>query len=245
MDDTELPDHRALLAAVDWPALEVPHPTDRLDAALLARMTDPDPAERSRALDRVFDLVDHQETVYGATPWVARYVAAVLWDPDVLAGPPSYRAGLLRQIARMADDAEEARVAAAFWGTAEDEEHPPLREFWALRPELFAAVRPFLADAHPDVRAAALFAALPLSEHPGLAGYRPELAGHAERFLAASTDRYRRGRVLGVLRRWGRDTAGLETAEDRAAREENLRQLADFKARGYIVPSLGPVREEG
>ncbi|MFD7734566.1 hypothetical protein ACFV6F_29825 [Kitasatospora phosalacinea] len=123
-------------------------------------------------------------------------------------------------------------------GTAEDEEHPPLREFWALRPELFAAVRPFLTDADQDVRASALFAALPLSEHPDLAGYRPELVGHAERFLAASTDRYRRGRVLAVLRRRGRDTAGLENAEDRAARAERLRRPADLKARGCAVPSL-------
>ncbi|QKW18796.1 hypothetical protein HUT16_06705 [Kitasatospora sp. NA04385] len=239
---TELPHHRALLAAVDWPSLEVPHPTERLDAALLARMTDPDPAERARAAEAVFSLVDHQETGYGATPWVARYVAAALRHPDVLAGPPSCRAGLLRWIARTADDAEEARTAAAFWGTAEDEEHPPLREFRALRPELFAAVRPFLTDGHPDVRAAALFAALPLSEHPELAGHHPELVGHAESFLAASTDRYRRGRVLGALRRRGRDTAALETAEDRAAREEHLRRLADFRARGYGVPSLRPVR---
>ncbi|MGW4804293.1 hypothetical protein [Kitasatospora sp. NPDC004272] len=75
---SELPDHRALPAAVDRPwtgrrpaSLEVPHPTERLDAALLARMTDPDPAERVRALDRVFHLVDHQNTVYRATPPVA------------------------------------------------------------------------------------------------------------------------------------------------------------------------------
>ncbi|MFC8716825.1 hypothetical protein [Kitasatospora sp. NPDC057198] len=222
---TELPDHRPfaaeiLLAAVDWPLLEVPHPTERLDAALLARMTDPDPAEGVRALDRVFHLVDHQNTIYQATPWVARYLAAILGE---FAEPP---VRLLEWLGEMAYDADDSCMAAMRWATGDDD-YPPMREFRALRPELFAAVRPFLTDADQDVREAALVAAFLLSEHPDLAGYRPELAGHAERLLATSTDRRRRDWALDALRGWGRDTAALETAEDRAAEERRARLRAE------------------
>ncbi|MFE1317550.1 hypothetical protein [Kitasatospora phosalacinea] len=209
---TGLPHHRALLASVDWPSLEVPHPTDRLDTALLARMTGPDPAERGRALDRVFHLVDHQNTIYRATPPVARYLAAILGE---FADAPRLR--LLEWLGAMAYDADDACVAAMRWATG-GEDDPDMREFRELRPELFAAVRPFLADPDPDVREAALVAALPLSEHPDLADLRPELVGHAERLLATSTDRRRRYRARDALRGWGRDTAALENTEDRAVR---------------------------
>ncbi|WP_051816944.1 hypothetical protein [Kitasatospora sp. NRRL B-11411] len=224
---TELPHHRALLAAVDWPSLEVPHPTERLDAALLARMTDPDPAERARALDRVFHLVDHQNTIYGATPPVARYLAAILGE---FADAPRLRLRLLTWLEAMAYDADDARVAAMRRWLGQGP-HPPLREFRALRPDLFAAVRPFLTDADQDVREAALIAALPLSEHPDLADLRLELAGHAERLLATSTDRFRRDRALDYLRAWGRDTAVLENVEDRAAEERYARLRAERERR--------------
>ncbi|GAA2094390.1 hypothetical protein GCM10009759_21820 [Kitasatospora saccharophila] len=209
---TELPDPRALLASADWPSLETAL-GDPLDAALLARMTDPDPLVQEEATSRVLGAVCHQNTVYGATPPVARYAAAILGGL-----PDAPRLRLLRWLAGAAHDADDASADCELeWITAEDD-YPAFWELRALRPELFAAVRPFLADPDQEIREAALVAAFALSEHPDLAGYRPELADRAERLLATSTDRVRRNRARDALRGWGRDAAGFESAEERAVR---------------------------
>ncbi|MFF4342680.1 hypothetical protein ACFY00_22450 [Kitasatospora sp. NPDC001540] len=222
---TELPHHRALLASVDWPSLETAL-DDPLDAALLAGMTDPDPAVQEEATDRMLGAVCHQNTVYGATPPVARYAAAILGEL-----PDAPRLRLLKWLGEAAHDADDESADCELeWITAEDD-YPAFWELRGLRPELFAAVRPFLTDADPDVREAALVAALPLSEHPDLADLRPELAEHAERLLATSTDRFRRDRALEYLRAWGRDTAALESAEDRAAEERRARLRAERERR--------------
>lgn len=93
-----------------------------------------------------------------------------------------------------------------------------LRAIRDLRPVFYSAVQRFLTDDDLKVRDAALVAAIPLTEHHLLTGHRVELAGHARRLLATSTDRYKRDRALDASRAWGHDIDALEGANDIAAR---------------------------
>ncbi|MEV6748942.1 hypothetical protein ACUN29_06075 [Streptomyces sp. WC2508] len=92
---------------------------------------------------------------------------------------------------------------------------------------MFSAVRPLLGHNDPDVRHAALVAAMPLSEHPDLVSHRGELVDHARRSRPTNTGRHNRNRVLDALKAWGYDTDNLESAADIAAREQQARRVAE------------------
>lgn len=85
------------------------------------------------------------------------------------------------------------------------------------RPTL-VAVLDWLGETARDADDACV-ATIPLIEHPALVTHRSDLAGHAHRLLATSTDRYHRDRVLDALKAWGHDTSDLENEADIAARE--------------------------
>ncbi|EFL12833.1 hypothetical protein [Streptomyces sp. C] len=232
-----LPPLRTLLDGTDWASLATACGTGEALPAALALLTDPDPVVRESALHDALGPVTHQNSVYEATVPVALCVAAVLGHPAFAVGPDSPDAGprirttlvqLLDWLGDTADDADDECVASGerFFAEGFLEENEEMRAFRDARPALFTAVHPFLGHADADVRHAALVAAIPLVEHPLLTRHRADLADHARRLLATSTDRRHRDRVLEALKAWGHDTGGLENASDVAAHEHYARLRA-------------------
>lgn len=212
-----------ILAGTDWRALGTPYGDGGFLPEALARILDPDPAVRAAAIRAVIDGVTHQNTIYEATVPVARFVAAVLnhpatatGDDDPGAGTPRRRptrAVLLEWLGATALDADDECVAMGerHWNGSYLAGYPEMRAFRDLRPEFYRAVLPLLDDPDAAVREAAVIAAIPLAEHPGLADRRVGLADRVRRLLAASSDRYSRDRALDALKAWGHDTGPLET----------------------------------
>lgn len=172
----------------------------------------------------------HQNSLYEATVPVALYIAAILSHPATATVGPGRRgehepnrptrAAMLDWLGSLAYDADDECVVIGerhFNGGYLDD-YPQMRAFRDLRPVFYGAVSPFLAHVDTAVRDAALIAALPLAEHPGLTHHRDELACHARGLLTTSTSRYNRNRALDALRIWGHNTAALETPADTAAR---------------------------
>ncbi|MGW6745543.1 hypothetical protein ACWGDX_33205 [Streptomyces sp. NPDC055025] len=238
----ELPHHQELLDGTDWASLATAYGTGESLPEALTRLLDLDPAVRAAAAEDALDEVTHQNTIYEATVPVALYVAAVLGHPSTAAGefdhrtdlPPRHptRVRLLDWLGATAYDADDKTAAMheRICGNGFLCEYWPMRAFRDLRPVIFTAVQPFLGHDHGGVRDAALVAAIPLAEHPALTTDLSELADHARRLLATSTDRYRRARALGALKAWGHDTTALENADDIAARELHVRLMAERRS---------------
>ncbi|MEU8777124.1 hypothetical protein [Streptomyces sp. NPDC048606] len=232
------PRPEAVLHGTDWASAETPCGTGASLPAALARLVDPDPLVRKAALGDSLGRVTHQNSIYGATPPVALYVAAILdhpalavHDSPVGGGPsptPADHPTLVSLLDWLGDTARDADDAcAAIAEDAEEGPDEPMRAFRELRPVLFSAVHPFLGHADADVRDLAFLAAVPLAEHPDLAAYHGALAAHARRLLTTGTDRRHRDRALRALRAWGHDTADLENASDVEARERYARYRAE------------------
>ncbi|MFF1372625.1 hypothetical protein [Streptomyces virginiae] len=234
----ELPSADALLETTDWGSLATPCGTGEALPAALTRLTDPDPAVRESALPDALWAVTHQNSIYEATVPVALYVAAILDRPAVATDRPGRdgetpRTGptLVRLLDWLGDTAYDADDECVALGGGDHVEEfldacPEMRAFRDARPALFSAVRTHLGHDRADVRHAALVAAIPLIEHPALIEHRADLADHARRLLAASTERRHRDRVFDGLRAWGHDISGLETASDIAVREHYARLRA-------------------
>ncbi|MFD7444177.1 hypothetical protein [Streptomyces sp. NPDC059909] len=239
----ELPHYQVLLDSTDWASLETPSGTGAFLPEALARLVDADPAVRVAAIADALGGVTHQNTIYEATVPVALYVAAILDHPAAAsgdcerdaegAGRYPTRAALLEWLSNTAYDADDECVAIGerIWGGGYLDDYSDMRAFRDLRPALFSAVRPLLSHDDESVREAALIAAIPLVEHPALKPNRDELVDHARRLLAASSDRYKRDRVLDALKAWGHDTRALENPDDRAARERYARLKAERESR--------------
>ncbi|MET9041634.1 hypothetical protein ABZX34_01825 [Streptomyces sp. NPDC004362] len=241
--DDQLPHHQDLLDGTDWASLETPSGECGALPTYLARFLDTNPDVRATAVRDAFRAVTHQNSIYEATVPVALYVAAILNHPATAAGEcgqdgeqaPQYptRVALLRWLSDTAHDADDECVAIGkrVWGDTFLDDYPAMRAFRDLRPAIYSAVRPLLGHDNADVRGAALVAAIPLAEHADLALSRGELAEHARRLLATSTDRYLRDRALETLKAWGHDTDSLENADDVAARELRAHRAAEWEAR--------------
>ncbi|MDT0393013.1 hypothetical protein [Streptomyces dubilierae] len=235
----ELPHYRALLAASDWASLSTVCGTGESLPTALARMLDPDPVVRATATEDVLREVTHQNTIYEATVPVALYVAALLHHPAITvddvgndADAPPRRPTLVRLLEWLgttAYDADDECVAIGerHFGEQFLDEDRYMRALRDLRPAIFSAVHPLLGHDNADVRHAALIAAIPLAEHPVLTPHRTELADHARRLLATSTNRHNRDRVLDAMKAWGHGTSELENADDIAAREHYARLKAE------------------
>ncbi|MEU2281698.1 hypothetical protein ABZ614_07005 [Streptomyces sp. NPDC013178] len=234
----ELPHYQELLEGTDWASLATPYGTGESLPAALARLLDPDPAVRAAAAKDALDEVDHQNTIYEATVPVALYFAAILNQPATEVGDLDHdadlpsrhptRALLLNWLGATAYDADDERVAMGerHFGEGFLEACPDMRAFRNLRPAIYSAVQPLLDHDNAKVRAAALVAAIPLTEHPMLTTHRAELVEHARCLLTTSTNRYHRDRALDALNAWDHDTSDLEDANDVAAREVQAR-MAD------------------
>lgn len=235
----ELPHYQDLLDGTDWASIATASGTGEALLAALAHLLDPDPAVRATAADHAFRAATDQNTIYEAAVPVALYITAILDHPAIVAGEavpdadrPPHRPTLVRLLEGLSDtayDADDERVAIGKRQRGkgfldEDREMRALRD---LRPAIFSAVHPLLGHESADIRDTALFAAIPLAEHPDLTAHRGELVEHARRLLATSPDSCYRELVLDAMRAWGQDISGLETADDVAARELRARHLAE------------------
>ncbi|WP_222314463.1 hypothetical protein [Streptomyces cavourensis] len=217
----DLPKPEALLRDTDWAALDHAGGTAEDIPTALTALHHPDPAVRARALEHGLEPVRHQNTIYPATLPVALYIAAILPDrksdtvgtytleqrhrPEPQRLP--LRAALLDWLHLLALDANDECTEITRRHGFED---PHMERVRSMRPMLFHAVAAFLRDEDPDVRHAALAAAVPLTEDPALESVRAELAPLAHELLAMSTDHRHRMCVIDGLRTWGHDVQDLE-----------------------------------
>lgn len=230
-----LPPFRTLLDSTDWASLATACGTGEALPAALTLLTDPDPVIRESALHDALGPVTHQNSIYEATVPVALYVAAILDHPAITVGDDDPDAGtpnrptlvqLLDWLGDTAYDADDECVAIDERLYGEGVHDEQMQAFRDARPAIHSAVHRLLDHDNADVRHAALVTAIPLIEHPLLTRHQADLADHARRLLAGSTDRHHRDRMLDALKAWGHDTSGLENASDIAAREHDARLRA-------------------
>lgn len=214
-----LPDPHTLLTGTNWAELEhALGPAFDLQAGL-GRFMDDDIAVRSEAVGEYLELVNHQNSIYTATTPVALYVAALLPDPrtDVLklasgrgGQPVPIRAALMDWLGGIADDVnDEVLKIARRHGFCFDGESPTM-ELRAVRPRLFRAVAAFVNDPQPEIRHAAVTAALLLLDAPDeRRRYQDAFTPMVLDILATSANDYYRLRVLDSLDAWGEDTSAL------------------------------------
>ncbi|WP_331738195.1 hypothetical protein [Streptomyces sp. NBC_01276] len=230
-----LPAFQTLLDSTNWASLATACGTGESLPAALTLLTSPDPVIRESALQDALGPVTHQNSIYEATVPVALFVAAILDHPAITAGDHCHDATTRPTLVQLLDwlggtayDANDECVAfdESLYGEGCLDEFAEMRAFRDARPAIFSAVQALLGHDDADVRHSALIAAIPLIEHPLLTRHQADLAGHARRLLAASTDRHHRDRVLDALKAWGHETRGLENTSDIAAREHYARLRA-------------------
>ncbi|MER5935242.1 hypothetical protein [Streptomyces sp. NPDC002054] len=233
-DPAALPPFQTLLDSTNWASLATACGTGESLPAALTLLTDADPVIRESALHDALGPVTHQNSIYEATLPVALYVAAILNHPAITAGDDNpdvetqspTLVQLLDWLGDTAYDANDECVAIDERLYGEGIHDEQMRTFRDARPAIFSAVHRLLGHDDADVRHTALVAAIPLIEHPLLTQHQADLADHARRLLATSTDRHHRDRVLDALKAWGHETSGLENASDIAAREHYARLRA-------------------
>ncbi|MFJ6797066.1 hypothetical protein [Streptomyces sp. NPDC091268] len=232
-----LPPFQTLLDSTNWASLTTACGTGEALPAALTLLTDADPVVRESALHDALGPVTHQNSIYEATVPVALYVAAILSHPAITAGDDNpdvetqSRPTLVQVLDWLGDTASDANdecvaTGERFFDESFLDEYEEMRAFRDARPAIFSAVHPLLGHDDADVRHTALVTAIPLIEHPLLTQHQADLADHARRLLATSTDRHHRDRILDALKTWGHDTSGLENASDIAAREHYARLRA-------------------
>ncbi|MCF2526176.1 hypothetical protein [Yinghuangia soli] len=177
-----------------------------------------------RGVDHLTAYLIHQGTPGPSTIPAARYVAAVLAGPvsddadAYIRRPDSHTSrwrmlGWLDEVAYTVSTLLEAKRIEQ-WGLDAAPSGPVFDGIRRVRPELFAGVLPWIADPMPDVRDAALFAAMNLADDPRLAAYRPEVARQiSEHVLGAADPTHPSARAVAtVLGGWGEDVAALQAA---------------------------------
>ncbi|MFF7216018.1 hypothetical protein ACFZAU_36695 [Streptomyces sp. NPDC008238] len=210
-----LPEAETILRDTDWAGMEhLWGPAGDVPAALAA-LRGTDPVVHARVMDKDLDCLRHSNGVSPATVPAALFIAAILPDPCAEVEGTYYswdapvggerrsllRVELLEWLAALVHDTDDELYARL---RRRGEVSPEIEAVRALRPLFFRAVAPFLDDAEPTVRHAALMTAVFLSEHPDLAGHRPHLALRA-RDLLETCERpqyYRHGAIDG-LKAWG------------------------------------------
>ncbi|MCX5409751.1 hypothetical protein OHA37_38590 [Streptomyces sp. NBC_00335] len=225
-----LPPFQTLLDHTNWASLATACGTGEALPAALTLLINADPVIRESALHDALGPVTHQNSMYEATIPVALYAAAILNHPAITAGDDNpdvetqNHPTLLRLLDWLGDTAYDANDECVATGERVfDEsfldESEEMRAFRKARPAIFSAVHPLLGHDDEAVRHTALVTAIPLIEHPLLTPHQADLADHARRLLAVSTDRHHRDRVLDALKAWGHDTSESENESDIAARE--------------------------
>ncbi|MDX2705134.1 hypothetical protein PV350_20055 [Streptomyces sp. PA03-6a] len=210
-----LPKAEVILRDTDWAGLEhLWGPAGDVPASLAA-LRGTDPVVHARVMDKDLDCLRHSNGVSPATVPAALFIAAILPEPSTEVEGTYYswddpvggerrsllRVGLLEWLASLAYDTDDELYGKLL---RRDEVSPEIEAVRALRPLFFQAVAPFLDDAKPAVRHAALMTAIFLSEHPDLAGHHSDLATRA-RDLLATCERppYYRHCAIDGLKAWG------------------------------------------
>ncbi|WP_261994212.1 hypothetical protein [Streptomyces sp. t39] len=233
---------RELLLETEWDALRHAYGSAADVPVSLCSLVDEDPEGRSAALAALDTAVLHQGSLYTVTAPAALFVAAILDHPMGLAaheghvpwddGPPRrLRAALLAWLGQVAESAAHGEDPARdrthwLWEPWQGEmrREPGPDELAALqacrdaRPALYDAVEPFLTAAEPDVREAALGAAMPLLSAPELADRVPRAAALLRAGPGAAQARRERAGVARALGMWGADTSDLLSDSDPAVR---------------------------
>ena len=242
------PDPRRILEETDWARLQhaggaaFPVTPNRLSSLSSGK-----PGEVTSALDHLWDDLFHQGSLYSATPAAALYVASILGDPasrNYLApaweqGKRPLRSNLLEWLAELAysvSHSSEMQIKTAF-KYSPMERIPLFGEVRGIRPAIFEGVSFCIADSNPDVKEAALLAAVHLLDDPALASQRDLLAPEVRGVLAASSRSGYRSAAAAALASWGQGTEAPSDAEDPAKSKENA--WNDF----YRDRDRGPIDE--
>lgn len=171
-----LVDPEELLLRTDWSSVEHCCPNVApTTPAILRQLLDDDAGKQGAALRDLQQAVTHSNTFYSATAPAASFVAAILGHPRTLApvtdqtpweaaafgAKPRFplRVGLLNWLCSAAWDANEE---------SPDGYEADIEAFRTLRPTLYEAIQPFLADDEQQIRDAAMAAVLPLIAAPEL-----------------------------------------------------------------------------
>jgi hypothetical protein len=222
LSSAELPDPASVLADTDWAALEHSRGSATDSPAMLAALLDADRSVRTEALRYLSGTLHHGNTLYDATVPAARYVAAILPDPqttravdETLYGfPGCLRAELLAWIASVAGEVTDA-VEAAYRQTGHPlHDWPPAVAVQGLRPLLFSASMPYTEDTDRHVREAALAACIPLLDDRRLLHHRRPLAPLVRAVLGTSEFWQRRALAVDALDAWGEGSSGIERPQN-------------------------------
>ncbi|MFJ8045463.1 HEAT repeat domain-containing protein [Kitasatospora sp. NPDC096147] len=246
------PDPAAVLAGTDWAALDHAYGPAESTAEDLLGLLDEDPEVQAGSLGALEMSVLHQGSLYTATAPAALFIAGILSDPRTLVahegffpwddrvrplrvallewlGEFAHSAGLDREEWIDPDDPEEAGVLAAVTACQ------------AVRPQVLVAVRPFLDDADPGVREAALGVVTHLlgagAEADGFAA-RQAAADRLEHIARTPGGRRERAAALLTLAQWGRDTAAQLDDPDPAVRTCAALGTADPAAVEVLLAAL-------
>nr|BFE56396.1 hypothetical protein GCM10020063_009220 [Dactylosporangium thailandense] len=178
---------------------------------ILAALLSQDVAAQVRALDDLYELVHHQDSVYPATPPAVDFVVAVLGDQRTLTPVPAdarrgaklvpLRAKLLGWLTSVMEAAAEHDQWPSAGGPAE------IAACRAARPRVYHAARLWCADPDPEVVFAALGTVACLLDAPELNGHRHDTAVWLRENALTSPDRGVRVMAVLILASWGYDTA--------------------------------------
>lgn len=218
---------RAVLEDTDWASLE--HAYDSASDApfQLVRLLSEDAALCGEVLAYLDAAVLHQGTIYSATAPAALFVAGVLDDPRTLVLCESalpwdererpLRTALLEWLGQVAESAAYHESERDDEDDDGDDDAGAVEACRAIRPDLYARVAPFLDDADPTLRLAAVGAVTHLLLSPELAERRGEVADRLMRSVQDMTPVERAGVAL-MIGSWGIAPRSLLTDELPAVR---------------------------
>ncbi|MER6556636.1 hypothetical protein ABT300_02550 [Streptomyces sp. NPDC001027] len=214
----DLPDAHEMLSQTNWATLN--HAYGRAtDAPItLVALLDADPSVRTKALNKLHDVLHHQNTIYEATVPAAQYVASILPDSRTLlpvdkarhAFPGCLRAELLLWIASVAVEVTDAMDAVRQLHGFPLEDYPPAVAIREMRPILFRAACTYVDDPDRHVCEAAITACIPLLDDARLLEHRPALVPLIRQVLGTSDLWQHRERAIDALDSWGEDFAGIQ-----------------------------------
>ncbi|WP_406437692.1 hypothetical protein OHB00_24800 [Streptomyces sp. NBC_00631] len=194
----------ALLLETDWSSVDhcCPNTAPATPVILAGLLNDDEDVQRT-AVHNLGQVVTHQNSIYGATAPAARFVTAILGHPRTMTSGVYFheerhrpmRAALLQWLGDLADDATYDED-----GPGEPDDVAAVR---AILPLIYEAARPYLTDADPLIREAAVHAAAMTLGAPELAVHIPEFVPLVRSTL--STSEYRGYRYLAkrCLVTWG------------------------------------------
>ncbi|MFF9496556.1 hypothetical protein [Streptomyces flaveolus] len=174
---SEAIDPWTLLLATDWSSVDHCCPNVApATSVILAGLLDDDQDVQRSAVHDLSQVVTHRNSIYGATAPAARFVIAILGHPRTMTSGIYFyeerrrplRAALLEWLGDLADDATSDED-----GPGEPADVAAVR---TVLPLIYEAAQPYLADADPLIREAAVHAVAMTVSAPELAMHIPQVA---------------------------------------------------------------------